>query len=251
MPALLRSKLYVPVVQPGRVARPHLIARLDAGRRGKLTLIAAPAGFGKTTLAAEWFAQAGRPVGWLSLDADDNDPGTFFRYLAAAIAPIDGCGRSLHTLTGGASPSIRARALAGALLEDLASAEACCLVLDDYHLITDEGIHAAVARILEHLPSAVHLVLTSRVDPPLPLARLRARGELAEIRAADLRFSEAELAQVVGAATSAPLSPRALELLAARTEGWIAGIQLAALSLQRLTRAEEVARFVEDFAGSP
>ena len=115
MPTLLPSKLHVPATRPGRIARPHLIARLDAGLRGKLTLLAAPAGFGKTTLAAEWIAQAGRPFGWLSLDADDNDPVTFFRYLAAAIEPIGGCGRALHTLAGGEPPAIRAPALARAL----------------------------------------------------------------------------------------------------------------------------------------
>jgi LuxR family maltose regulon positive regulatory protein len=123
-------------------------------------------------------------------------------------------------------------------------------VLDDYHAITSEEIHAAVSLILEHLPPTAHLVLTSRVDPPLPLPRLRVRDELAEIRAADLRFSVAELGRVVAATTSAPLSPRALDLLATRTEGWIAGIHLAALSMRRMTRADEVARFVEDFAGS-
>ncbi|HEX5504760.1 MAG TPA: LuxR C-terminal-related transcriptional regulator [Thermomicrobiales bacterium] len=250
MLTLLPSKLHVPAAQPGRVARPHLIARLDAGLRGKLTLLAAPAGFGKTTLAAAWIAQAGRPFGWLALDADDNDPLTFFRYLAAAIEPLGGCGRSLRALAGGEPQPLRAGALARALLADLSSAGACGLVLDDYHAITSEDVHAAVSLVLEHLPPAVHLVLTSRVDPPLPLPRLRARGELAELRAADLRFSEAELAQVVEAATAAPLSPRSLRLLATRTEGWIAGIHLAALSMRRMTRADEVARFVEDFAGS-
>jgi LuxR family maltose regulon positive regulatory protein len=132
MPTLLSSKLHVPVGRVGRVARPGLIARLDAGRRGKLTLLAAPAGFGKTTLAAEWLAQAGRPFGWLSLDAEDNDPGSFFRSLAAAIEPIDGGGRSLRALVGEAPAASRADALARAMVEDLASAEPCVLVLDDY-----------------------------------------------------------------------------------------------------------------------
>jgi LuxR family maltose regulon positive regulatory protein len=250
MATLLRSKLRPPVAQPGRVSRPHLLARLDAGLAGKLTLVAAPAGFGKTTLAAEWLARAGRPCGWLSLDADDNDPSTLFGYLAAAIEPIPGTGRALRTLASGEPQPLRAGALARALLEDLAPAASCCLVLDDYHVITDDDIHAAVALVVEHLPPSAHLVLLSRADPPLPLPRLRARGELCEIRAGDLRFSVGELAQVVGAATSAPLSPGVLQQLATRTEGWIAGIRLAALSMQRLTQAEEVARFVADFAGS-
>ena len=175
MPTLLRSKLHMPAARPGRVVRPGLLARLDAGLGGKLTLIAAPAGSGKTTLAAEWVAHTGRPFGWLSLDADDNDPATFFRYLAAAIAPIGGCGRALRALADGESPPIRADALARALLEDLSSAGPCGVVLDDYHAITSEEIHAAVALISERLPSPVHLLLASRVDPPLPLPRLRAR----------------------------------------------------------------------------
>src|SRR5262245_2666343 len=178
MATLLRSKLHVPAVRAGRVARRRLIARLDAGLSGKLTLLAAPAGFGKTTLAAEWIAHTGRPFAWLSLDADDNDPPTFFRYVAAAIEPIDGCGRSLHALTGGAPLPIRAEALARALLEDLSLAGPCGLVLDDYHVITSEEIHAAVTLILDRLPPSAHLVITSRVDPPQPLPRLRARGEL-------------------------------------------------------------------------
>ncbi|MFN8540587.1 MAG: hypothetical protein U0232_24295, partial [Thermomicrobiales bacterium] len=250
MPTLLRSKLHVPAAQPGRIARPHLIAQLDAGLRGKLTLFAAPAGFGKTTLAAEWLAHTGRPFGWLSLDADDNDPATLFRYLAALLEPLDGCGRSLHALTGGDAPPIRAEALARALLDDLSPTAPCCLVLDDYHAITSDEIHTAVALLLDHLPPTAHLVLTSRVDPPLPLPRLRARGDLTEIRAAELRFSEPELAQVIAMTTSVPLSSQTLQLLAARTEGWIAGIRMAGLSMQRMTRPDEIARFVADFAGS-
>lgn len=250
MPSLLRSKLHVPAAQPGRVARPHLIAQLDAGLRGKLTLFAAPAGFGKTTLAAEWLAHTGCPYGWLSLDADDNDPTTFFRYLAALLEPLDGCGRSLRALTGGEASPIRAEALARALLDDLSPTAPCCLVLDDYHAITNDDIHTAVALLLDHLPPTVHLVLTSRVDPPLPLPRLRARGDLTEIRAAELRFSEPELARVIATATSVPISSQTIQLLAARTEGWIAGIRMAGLSMQRMTRPDEIARFVEDFAGS-
>ena len=241
---LLATKLHAP--RRRRVVdRPRLRAPLDRGDHPALTLVSAPAGFGKTTLVAQWFAD--RPgSAWLSLDRRDNDPALFWTYVVAAIqSAIPDAGTTARVLLEAPQPSIEA-ALA-ALLNDLqAVADEVVLVLDDYHVVESGEIHEAVTFLVEHLPPHVHLVIATRADPPLPLAALRAGGDLFEIRAADLRFTSEEAAGYLQHAMDLALSPTELELLEARTEGWIAALQLAAISMQG---RDDLAGFVADFAG--
>jgi LuxR family maltose regulon positive regulatory protein len=246
---LLETKLHVPRRRRGLIARPRLSERLSHGTESALTLVSAPAGFGKTTLLAQWLAAApadGRPVAWLSLDQRDNDPALFWTYLVGALkTAVQGVGASALPLLQSHQPPSEA-ALA-TLLNDLdAISNDVVLVLDDYHVIEARDVQDGMAFLLEHLPPQVHLVIASRADPPLPLARLRGRGELVEIRATDLRFTPDEAAaylnQVMGLVLTAP-DVAALE---ERTEGWIAALQLAALSLQG---REDIAAFIAGFAG--
>ena len=192
---LLLTKLYIPPPRTKLVLRRRLIDRLNAGLDGKLTVISAPAGFGKTTLVSEWVANCGRPTAWLSLDEGDNDPTRFLTYFAAAVGTIaPNVGQSV--LTGLQSPQPPPTELIlTTLLNEIASAPSkFLLVLDDYHLIDAKSIDSALVFLLEHLPPQMHLVMTTREDPNLPLARLRARGHLTEFRAADLRFTPDEAA---------------------------------------------------------
>jgi len=240
--ALLTTKLYMPPARPNWVRRPRLTDRLSAGLRGPLTLIVAPAGFGKTTLLGDWRAaspegghdNAARwPLAWLALDAGDNDLARFLRYVIAALRPLHaGLGASvLASLRSPQPPPVEI--LLTPLLNDLMTLPSdVILVLDDYHVVEAPAIHQAVAFLLDHLPPRVHLVLATRANPPLPLARLRARGGLTELRAADLRFTADEAAAFLTSAMGAPLSADDVAMLGARTEGWIAGLQLAALALQ-------------------
>src|SRR6266536_1594473 len=211
---LLATKLYAPRPQPGFVLRPRLVEGLDHGLAQGLTLVCAPAGFGKTALLADWAQRAQRPVAWLSLDPGDNDPARFWRHVAAQ--PGEG---------------------------------EVVLVLDDYHLIDAQPVHASLAFLLEHRPPELQLVLTCRADPPLPLARLRGRGQLAELRAAELRFTAAEAAALLRQAVGPDLvlPDTAVAALTTRTEGWAVGLQLAGLSL---AGQSDVAGFVETFSGS-
>jgi LuxR family maltose regulon positive regulatory protein len=192
---LLATKLYIPPPRPNAVPRTRLIARLNEGLHRKLTLIAAPAGFGKTTLVSMWIAGCGRRVAWLSLDEADSDPIRFLTYLVAAlqtVAPTLGSG-VMGVLQGPQPPP--PEALLTTLLNEITIIpEPFVLVLDDYHLTDATPIDDAMAFVLEHLPPQMHLVITTRADPSLPLARLRARGQLTELRAADLRFTPAEAA---------------------------------------------------------
>ncbi len=267
---ILATKLYVPRPRAARVVRPQLLARLAVGLRGLLTLIAAPAGFGKTTLLADLLAtmrleardlrledttQASRlkpqasQVAWLSLDAGDNDPAVFLRYLIAALQ------RALTNAVGAMalvlmeSPQLPPLpVLLTALINDLAATpQPVLLVLDDYHVITTPAIHEALIFLLDHLPPDMHLVITSREDPPLPLARLRARGQLAELRAADLCFTPSEVAAFLHDVMALDLSADEIAALETRTEGWIAGLQLAALAIQNHADRES---FVAAFTGS-
>jgi LuxR family maltose regulon positive regulatory protein len=246
---LLETKLHVPRLRQGLVARPRLSERLSRGAERALTLVSASAGFGKTTLLAEWVAAAaseGRSTAWLSLDQRDNDPALFWRYLVAALqtaAPrVDSGAISLLQ-----SPQAPTEAVVGTLLNDLSAvSNDVVLVLDDYHLLESRDVQDGMAYLLEHLPPQIHLVIAGRADPALPVARLRARGELVEIRAADLRFTPDEAAaylnEVMGLALTAP-DVAALE---GRTEGWIAALQMAALSMQG---RDDVAGFIAGFAG--
>jgi LuxR family maltose regulon positive regulatory protein len=244
---LLATKLHLPRARPGFLARPRLLERLTDGAARELTLVCAPAGFGKTALLADWARGSHRPVAWLSLDAGDNDPARFWRYVAAAIGRLrPEVGQWLTALLD--PPPRSFEAVATALVNQLAAgSEGIVLVLDDYHLVEAPPVHESIGLLLGHLPPQLRLVVASRSDPPLGLARLRGGGQLAELRAADLRFTAEETAAVLHAALGAGLPEAAVAALAARTEGWAVGLQLAALSLQR--RADP-ARFVATFTGS-
>jgi LuxR family maltose regulon positive regulatory protein len=245
--ALLTTKLHLPSTQPGFVPRDRLLARVDDGLTSGLTLVCAPAGFGKTALLADWARRGQRPVAWLSLDGGDNDPARFWRYVAAAIGRIrPEIGERLTALLD--PPPQSFEAVVTALVNQLAvGSETLVLVLDDYHLIEAPPVHASVGSLLGHLPPQLRLVVASRSDPPLPLARLRAGGQLAELRAADLRFTSQETARLLQGAVGLELSEATVAALAARTEGWVAGLQLAALSLRGHA---DPAAFVATFTGS-
>jgi ATP/maltotriose-dependent transcriptional regulator MalT len=246
---LLETKLHVPRWRRGLVARPRLSERLSRGAESALTLVSAPAGFGKTTLLAEWLAAApvdGRSVAWLSLDPRDNDPAWFWAYLVAALKTA-AQGVGADTLSLLQSPQPPGEAGLVALLNDLdAISNDVVLVLDDYHVIDAGEVQDGMAFLLEHLPPQIHLVIASRTDPPLPLARLRGRGGLVEIRAADLRFTPGEAAAYLDGVMGLALTAADVAALEGRTEGWIAALQLAALSMQG---REDTAAFIAGFAG--
>ena len=248
--ALLATKLHVPRPQPGYVPRPRLVQALSQGLARGRVLVCAPAGFGKTSLLADWARGGGRPVAWLGLDAGDNDPARFWRYVVAALDRAQpGIADRLGPLLGPPAPR-SFEGLVTALINELAAQpgrDEVLLVLDDYHLVDAGPVHESVAFLLENLPPGLLLVVSGRADPPLPLARLRARGQLAELRAAELRFTTEEAAALLGAAAGPVLPDAAVVALTARTEGWAAGLQLAALSLRGRT---DPAGFVAAFSGS-
>ena len=247
--ALLATKLHVPRPQPGFVPRPRLVEALGEGLARGLVVVCAPAGFGKTALLADWAGSSRRAVAWLSLDTADNDPARFWRHVVAALdRACPGIAERAGPLLG--PPPSSFDGLVTALINELdaqPSADQVLLVLDDYHLIDAQPVHAALTFLLDHLPVGLRLVLTSRSDPPLPLARLRARGQLAELRAGELRFTPDEAAALLREATGPGLPGAAAAALATRTEGWAAGLQLAALSLRG---QPDPAGFVATFSGS-
>jgi LuxR family transcriptional regulator, maltose regulon positive regulatory protein len=251
---ILTTKLYIPPPRTKIVPRQRLIERLAAGVNGKLTLISAPAGFGKTTLVSEWISACGRPVAWLSLDEGDHDSTRFLTYFIAAlqtIAPNLGAG----VLDALQFPQpLYSEATLVALLNEITTLPGNFIfVLDDYHLIdskplaASKSIDAILTFLIEHLPPQMHLVIATREDPHLPLARLRARGQLTELRAADLRFTPAEAAEFLNHVMGLNLSAQDSAALEIRTEGWIAGLQLAALSMQG---HPDAASFIQSFTGS-
>jgi LuxR family transcriptional regulator, maltose regulon positive regulatory protein len=248
--ALLATKLHVPRPQPGFVPRPRLVQALSEGLARGRVLICAPAGFGKTSLLADWVRGGGLPVAWLGLEAGDNDPARFWRYVVAALDQAQpGIAERLGPLLGPPAPR-SFEGLVTALINEFAAQpgrDEVLLVLDDYHLVDAGPVHESVAFLLENLPPGLLLVVSGRADPPLSLARLRARGQLAELRAAELRFTTEEAAALLGAAAGPSLPDTAVVALTARTEGWAAGLQLAALSLRGRTDA---AGFVAAFRGS-
>jgi LuxR family maltose regulon positive regulatory protein len=246
---LLATKLHVPRRPRSLVARPRLSERLSQGAESALTLVSAPAGFGKTTLLTQWLAAVaadGRSVAWLSLDQRDNDPELFWTYLVGALKTVaQGAGASALSLLQPPQPPTEAGL--ATLLNDLDALPVdVVLVLDDYHVIEARGVQDGMAFLLEHLPPQIHLVIASRADPALPLARLRGRGELVEIRAADLRFTPNEAAAYLNEVMGLVLTAPDVAALEERTEGWIAALQLAALSLQG---REDIATFIAGFAG--
>jgi len=259
---ILTTKLYSPPPRPQLVLRPRLLARLNEGRHRKLTLVSAPAGFGKTTLISGWISQnTGAKtllppcqVAWLSLDAGDSDPIRFLVYLVAAVqtvVPALGTGVAAALQSPQPPPP---ETLLTALINELTTlAVPLVLVLDDYHLIDAAGplgaVDQALTFLLEHLPPQMHLLLATREDPQLPLARLRARGQLCEVRAADLRFTPEEATEFFNRMLGLQLAPAVITALEQRTEGWIAGLQLAALSLQGYD-PQAIGTFIQSFTGS-
>jgi LuxR family maltose regulon positive regulatory protein len=274
---LLATKLYMPRARPDLVARPRLFARLDAGLHGMLTLVCAPAGFGKTTLLAEWLQRNDElgtmndeeqlqalhrsslitdrfNVAWLSLDSGDNDPARFWSYAITALDSLHpGMGRSALALLQAPQPP-PIETIVTTVLNALSASGSQphatgpdVFVLDDYHVIETQAIHQAMSFLIEHLPPTLHLVIATREDPPLALARLRARSQLHELRAAQLRFTKAEAAALLIDTMGLPLSDAEITPLEARTEGWAAGLQLAALALQD---RKDYRRFLEAFTGS-
>ena len=248
---ILAAKLFIPPLRHNFVQRARLIERLDQGLAAgsKLTLISASAGFGKTTLASEWAAVCGRKVAWLSLDEEDNDLTRFLTYFIAALQTITErilAQGVLDVLQSPQPPPIES--LLTSLVNEITTLpDNFMLVLDDYHVIDSKAADEALAFLLKHLPPQMHLVITTREDPHLPLTRLRARGQLTELRAADLRFTPAEAAEFLNQVMGLNLPAEAIAALEARTEGWIAGMQLAALSMQG---QPDAASFIKSFTGS-
>ncbi len=246
--SLIRTKLRLPFTRPGQVSRPRLQGQIAEGLRGPLTLIIAPAGFGKTTLMASCFAGGGIPVAWLSLDEDDNQGERFLTYLTESLRSVD------EKITCSAAQllsdfqSTPFETVLTSLINGLDSLKSdIVLVLDDYHLIHNQEVNNQVAFLLEHSPNTFHLVIATRSDPPLPVARLRARGQLVELRSGDLRFTEREAAQFLNDLMGLNLDEKFVTALEERTEGWIAGLQLAALSMRD---RQDVAGFIKNFSGT-
>jgi LuxR family maltose regulon positive regulatory protein len=229
---LLATKLNIPRARD-LLGRSRLIERLNQGTARELVLVCTPAGFGKTTLLADWATSTRRLVGWLSLDPEDNDPMRFWRYVVAALDRVVG-GLADQVFPLLTPPGVMdGQGVVTALANQLQAApEEVALVLDDYHAIESRLVHDGMAFLLDHLPPQLHVVISSRSDPPLPLARLRARGQLAELRAADLRFTPEEASALLREAWGLDLAAEAIAALEARTEGWGVGLQLAALSLR-------------------
>lgn len=246
--AVLATKTVVPAVRSRLLPRPGAYDRLDRAVACEVVLVSAPAGFGKTTLLAQWASGGSFPVAWLSLDPDDDDPVRFLRYLVAAIRRVEGgFGERLAALLSGPNRPA-AEALGTVLVNELAGFTGnLVIVLDDYHVLQSRPVHELLRHLVAHLPASVHLVISSRADPPLPLARLRVRGQLAELRAADLRFARAEVSAFFQQVWQLPLDSEVIDVVRSRTEGWVAGLQLAALILQD---APDATAFAKAFTGT-
>jgi LuxR family transcriptional regulator, maltose regulon positive regulatory protein len=257
---LLAGKLTAPLLQPGIVTRDRLLEMLDENRTRRLCLVVAPAGWGKTTLLTEWARQAGdrQSVAWITLDETDDEPHRFWTYVVTALrtaAPDVGGGALAALRVPGIDPL---EVALPALLNDLSASNGRhTLILDDYHLLTDVRIHEALEYLLSYLPPSLRLVMAARFDPPLPLARMRARGEMTEIRAADLRFSATEAAGLVSAVGQVEIGSDAVDALVDRTEGWAVGLKLAALTIRgspdpaaRATAVRGDDRHIIDFLSS-
>ena len=252
---LLLTKLLIPPIRPAGVKRPHLVGQLNAGLEQKLILVSAPAGYGKSTLLSEWVHQVSLPAAWLSLESADNTPSRFWSYFISALQTIPGMrgkytGESLMGLEGARLSSSTEEALTDLVDEIARFPTPFILILDDLHLITDTGIHNGLVFLLEHLPASedgMHLVVSSRQDPPWPLARMRARAQITELRTRDLRFTLDEATAFLNETMGLKLSASDVAQLDQRTEGWIAGLQMAALSMQN---REDIPAFLEGFSGS-
>lgn len=244
---LLSTKLFIPRPRKNLVSRPRLVERLNTGLDKKLSLIAAPAGFGKTTLLSEWIPQSPRCVTWLSLDEADNDSARFWTYFISSLQGLrpDFGKDALALLQSPQAPPINST-LTTLINEITTFPDTFALVLDDYHLIDAQQIHEALAFLIEHLPANMHLVITTRVDPALPLARLRVRDQLTEIRVKNLRFTRVEAESFLNLEVGERFTPEEVAALEERTEGWIAGLQIAALSIQGY---DDISGFIQVFSG--
>ena len=261
---VLSTKLYIPSVRPDLVARPCLVKRMNAGLDGKITLISAPAGFGKTTLISEWVndlrlnsakdSQIVKRIGWLSLDNSNNDCVRFLFYFITALQAIEtrheragNIGQGALGLLQSPHPPPPDAVLTSLLNEIAALSDRNLLILDDYHLIEAQPIHEALNFLVEHMAPQMHIAIVTREDPPMPLARLRARGEMTELRAADLRFSSTEAAGFLNQTMGLDLSTEEIAELESRTEGWIAGLHMAAISIQG---HDDTTTLIRSFTGS-
>jgi LuxR family maltose regulon positive regulatory protein len=243
---ILSTKLFIPSPRKNLISRPRLIDRLNAGRDKKLTLIAAPAGFGKTTLLSEWIPTSPHCVTWFSLDEGDNSPSRFWMYFIAALQTLSpDLGRGAQALLPSSQPHDIESILTVLINEINGFGDSFVHVFDDYHLIDSTEIDHELAYLIDHQPSNLHLIIATREDPHLPLARLRARDQFTELRASDLRFTSSEAAGFLHA-MSLNLSAEDIDALEDRTEGWIAGLQLAALSMRG---HQDVHGFIRAFAG--
>lgn len=246
--SILTTKLHIPAHRQQIVPRPRLIKQLNRGLRRKLTLISAPAGSGKTTLVIDWLSDTGHPVTWISLDESDNDPGQFLLYLISALQNIEpALGEHLfQALQSAQVPAIEP--ILRDLLNEIAMIEQdFILVLDDYHVVDSEQVDNAIVFLIEYMPPQMQLVITTREDPQFPVSRLRVRQQITELRASDLRFTHDEIAKFLNQIMGLKLSVDNIIALEARTEGWIAGLQLAAISMQD---HDDVDSFIESFTGS-
>ena len=244
---LLSTKLFIPRPRKDLISRPRLVERLNTGLDRKLTLIAAPAGFGKTTLLSEWIPQSPRCVTWFSLDDADNDSTRFWTYFISSLQslrPDFGKGALVFLQSPQASPI--SSILTTLINEITVFPDSFALVLDDYHVIDAQHIHEGLIFLIDHLPANMHLVMTTRVDPPLPLARLRVRDQLTEMRAKDLRFTRAEAESFLNLEVGERFTSEEVAALEERTEGWIAGLQIAALSMQG---HDDISGFIRVFSG--
>jgi LuxR family maltose regulon positive regulatory protein len=245
---LLTIKTSIPRSRENLVARPRLVEKINLGMKGRLILVSAPAGFGKTTLVTSWITSTDRHIVWLSLEESENNIHTFLNYLLAALQTInDGIGSGLrHVLESLSHP--QSEVLLSSLIAEIDQLNLpISLVFDDFHLIENKQIHAALEFLIHTLPAQVNVIVISRIDPPIPLARLRAGGDLTEIRSGDLRFTADEVDTFLNELMNLGLSPDDMKALRLRTEGWIAGLQLAALSLRD---REDKRAFIERFSGS-
>jgi LuxR family maltose regulon positive regulatory protein len=245
---LLQTKLFVPQTGGKIISRQRLVDLINSGMEHKLTLISAPAGFGKTTLLSEWAAACDFPVGWISLDSNDNDVSRFLTYLLAALNNIHPGIEEVgaHSFQSPQAPQVE-EILTALLNEMLVHGQLCGLVLDDYHVIDSREIHALVSFLIEHMPMQLHVIIATRADPPLQLARWRGRGQMLELRVSDLRFTLDEATAFLNKLMGLPLSIEQVNSLASRTEGWIAGLQMAAVSMRG---RKDFSTFVETFAGT-
>src|SRR6186997_1648187 len=248
---LLHTKLMPPRLSTGTVPRERLLARLDEGLTRKVTLVSAPTGFGKTTLARKWIADREIRSAWVTLDDHDNDPVRFWTYICSALRTLDSTlGKAtLSMLTGPQPPSFGT--LLTPLINELAQLDArSVLVLDEYHAIKLSEIHAGVSFLIQNLPESLHLIFLTRTDPDLPLGLLRARDELVEIGTSDLRFNQQEAEAFLQTKSGADLPSSAVARLLQKTEGWPAGLRLGALALQKKGGTPDFQTWIEAFSGS-